>query len=813
MAASRCACPPAAPHGPGRTPPARRAPERTEPAAPPCGCRSRRCCPTRWPCSAPCARSAAACPRPTGASWTRRRPRTASPRSAGARATGCRSSGPPPSAGCGCAWCTTWGPRCPSWHPLVRELHTALAQSGLFRTVELHPVAPDGTVPARAAEVTATGRTVTLVISDCMGPQWREGPAGRRWFATLRRWADRLPLAVLQPLPERLWPTTALPATPGLIGAPHAAAPSAALAFAPYDASGAPPGAVPVPVLEVAPAWLSHWAKLVASGVQVPGAACWLGPAPDRPDDAEPREDLTLLSAEELVLRFRSSASPEAFRLAGHLAVGEPQLPLMRLVHAAVERRPRPQHLAEVVLSGMLTGAPGGAPGAYAFREGVRDVLLGTLPRSARGRTRQLLSRVGGLIDERAGAAPGVLRALAPGAGRGPGRGEPVEAEPFAEVSEESVRRLGGGGSMLFAGRYRLLRQTSSGDEWLSEDTANGDLTVLVRVYSHRTWARVNVTENARLLAQIKHSGVAAVLDYGIHGGTPYVVQEFVPGSSLGELLADEPDGLPTERLVTTLPRVAGALAALHHKGIAHGALDLDHIVVAPGGPVLRVLGTTPLGGARRTDDLRALGELTQVLAPPREERPEWLRDGLRAAVDDLVSRDPEAQARGLRRLRRLVPPQERRHYALLGPVRVSLTRAELATCPRHELAMLCLLLLRQGGVVPYHELIDGVWDAPAPATARRLLDAYAAHLNEVLGPDAVRQRDNGYDLPLDPVHGVEDIDVFRFQDLAAEARRARAAGDTARASANSPRRRCPCGAARPWRPFPGPPPARSGSA
>ncbi|MFC9084521.1 SAV_2336 N-terminal domain-related protein, partial [Streptomyces sp. NPDC057062] len=97
------------------------------------------------------------------------------------------------------------GPTMPVWRPLVRELHTALAQSGIFRTVTAHRAEPDGTVRRSAAHALADGRTVTLLISDCTGPPGRPGPAGARWYATLPRWARRMALAVVQPLPEHLW--------------------------------------------------------------------------------------------------------------------------------------------------------------------------------------------------------------------------------------------------------------------------------------------------------------------------------------------------------------------------------------------------------------------------------------------------------------------------------------------------------------------------------------------------------------------------------------------------------------------------------
>ncbi|MGY6018552.1 SAV_2336 N-terminal domain-related protein [Streptomyces spinosirectus] len=328
------------------------------------------------------------------------------------------------------------GPTMPVWRPLIRELHTALAQSGVFRTVTPHRAEPDGTVSADAAHAPADGRTVALLVSDCMGPQWRQGPAGTRWYRTLRRWAHRMPLAVVQPLPEHLWRDTALPATPGRLTAPHPAAPTASLSFTPYEDQEI--SALPLPVMEADPRWLANWAALIATpgGAELPAAVALL----DRPPAPEDRTDVGLLSPEELVLRFRATASPEAFRLAGHLALGRPDLPVMRLVHAALEPDPRPQHLAEVILSGMLTTVPG-PTGSYAFRDGVRDLLLRSLPRTARSRTTELLDRVGGLIDHRAGRARGEFRASTPAAS---GTETGPDGDAFATVSPESVRRLAG---------------------------------------------------------------------------------------------------------------------------------------------------------------------------------------------------------------------------------------------------------------------------------------------------------------------------------------------------------------------------------
>ncbi|WP_128983881.1 SAV_2336 N-terminal domain-related protein [Streptomyces roseicoloratus] len=349
------------------------------------------------------------------------------------------------------------GPTMSMWRPLARELRTAFAQTGAFRTLDVLRLGEDGRLPRRHRE---RGRTAVLVLSDAMGPQWRDGAAGPRWRGALAALAAEGPVALLQPLPERMWRHTAAPAVPGRFASPAAGVPNTALAFTPYDEPyGGPyagprdgtdrgPGTVrvpiPIPVLEPSEVWLGNWAALVASpsGTEVPGAAAFVRPGalPSRPDDDAlvPEE----ADPEELVLRFRALASPEAYRLAAHLAVGSAHLPVMRLVQAAVEERPEPRHLAEVVLSGMLVAEPGGAPGAYDFRPGVRELLLTALPRTALVRTAGLLARVSTEIESRAGLLPGEFRALAETLhARG---GERAAGRPFALLSEESVRLLSG---------------------------------------------------------------------------------------------------------------------------------------------------------------------------------------------------------------------------------------------------------------------------------------------------------------------------------------------------------------------------------
>ncbi|MFE7589224.1 TIR-like protein FxsC [Kitasatospora sp. NPDC057512] len=333
------------------------------------------------------------------------------------------------------------GPTMTVWRPLARELHHLAAQTGFFRTVRLLRVPCGAASRSLRMPASRPDRTVLLVVSDCAGPQWwAPGGTPSPWHRALRDRAATMATAVVQPLPERLWRRTALPATAGVFSPAGEAAPNANLGFTPYRADAAGPG-MPVPVLEPTGEWLAHWAQLVSGRTgRVPGAA---GRLLTTGSAAPEGEDPGRLSAQDLVLRFRAVASPGAFRLAGHLAVGVPHLPVMRLVQAAVEPRPRPQQLAELILSGLLTALPG-ADGQYAFRPGVREVLLRTLPRSAAWQTVDLLRRVGGYIEQHAGSARETFPAVAPSTGTGSGSGPAPDGPPFAVVSPDALTLLGG---------------------------------------------------------------------------------------------------------------------------------------------------------------------------------------------------------------------------------------------------------------------------------------------------------------------------------------------------------------------------------
>lgn len=656
------------------------------------------------------------------------------------------------------------GPTMPVWRPLVRELRAALAQSGVFRTVEVHRLAADGTMgPGGPAAPHGDGRSVVLLISDCMGPQWRAGAAGTRWYRTLRHWARTMPVAVIQPLPERLWRTTALPADTARLSAPGRAVPNSAYTVDCHCVHDLPPGTLPLPLMEASAPWFETWTRLVASPARtvLTGSVGLLTPEPPPADvDEEGRGDVDRLDAEELVLRFRSIASPEAFRLAGHLAVGEPQLPVMRLVQAAVEPDPRPQHLAEVILSGMLTTVPG-PPGSYAFRPGVREVLLGTLPHTARSRTAGLLARAGRVIDDRAGVAAGDFRVVAPDDTGDAG----ALGDPIAEVDRDSVRRLGGRAPRdLVGGRYRLVRQRGTGRHlWEAVDEQDGDRRVVVHLYPPQEDGARRFLRDAERLAGVRSPHVTPVLDFGVDGTTPYLVAEFVDGVTLHELLATSEARLPCAVFARVVAGGVAGLRALHARQLVRGQEEPAGLLLRPDGTAVLsrfALGDMARGSNAAWDTTRFARQLRRIAAeadvPPEHRR---LVDLLDAGDLDEAARYARGPA---------LRSRPRWTFGLLGPLRITLSGRKVPNRLSPEAqGLLCLLLRRIGRRVALRELAEGLWEQPPSqgAAGVRVL-RLVQELHRLLGPGTVATLVDGYALHLpDAV-----VDAVRCETLAVRA-------------------------------------------
>ncbi|TKA10501.1 SAV_2336 N-terminal domain-related protein [Actinacidiphila oryziradicis] len=358
------------------------------------------------------------------------------------------------------------------WDRMMEELRQVCEQVGAFRDVVVHRLRPhpdggvgipsgvDGDGPLGPAERLRdpTGRTVTLLLSDCAGALWRYGAAQR----LLHHWALSGPVAVVQPLPQRMWTRTLLAVEPGTLRqtGPHGSGPAFTAHRRRPRARAA--GALPVPVLSTTIAVLGGWSRMLSgvSGATLDAAAAWVsaghqGAEPYIPPDR---------TAEQLVEDFQAVSSPAAQHLAVYLSAAPLAYPVMQIVQRAMMPQTGPMEMAEVLLSGLLVRQDGqdraagqaavadprrsGGPW-YEFAPGVQEVLLRRL---GLGEASLVLKHCSLYVERVFGRRAQNFPALAVGYLSGaaaPAEEEirPVSVpEPFAEVPRKVLLRFQPGG-------------------------------------------------------------------------------------------------------------------------------------------------------------------------------------------------------------------------------------------------------------------------------------------------------------------------------------------------------------------------------
>ncbi|MBT1098344.1 tetratricopeptide repeat protein [Streptomyces sp. Tu102] len=363
------------------------------------------------------------------------------------------------------------------WRRLVTEVRQLLERTGAFRTVRVHgldsrssraplisvrPYQNDegSSAPPLNATDSSLGSTLLLLMSDGVGTAWHDG----RIHDVLARLAQLGPTAVMHTLPEPLREYSGIQSSHWRVTTRRAGAANGTWEI--HDPV-LPPELVPfdglcVPVLEPSPISVETWARLVGTQGATAEIPLLTPARPALPSAAESRSRAR--DAGQEVLSFRAVATPEAYRLAAHLAAVAPlTVPVMRLVQTVLGDQVHTSHLAEVFLGGlMLRTDIGGAAThpehrVFDFPEDTRRILLSTVPMSELRQTRYAL---GARLHELTGRAPDFSAWLAHKQGTGNVSGTGL---PFALADEQFLRRLG------------LPSQASRGDQqrndrWLQKE-------------------------------------------------------------------------------------------------------------------------------------------------------------------------------------------------------------------------------------------------------------------------------------------------------------------------------------------------------
>ncbi|MGW6576448.1 SAV_2336 N-terminal domain-related protein [Streptomyces sp. NPDC054945] len=268
------------------------------------------------------------------------------------------------------------------WEETTRALTRLLTNLGGFRTVHTWRLAweeggpvvrdhrghevPGGRVPHHGGGT--RGRRMILMVSDCADRGWHT-PAP--WLL-LREWGERVPVALLDPLPPRLWRRSALNLPGVRVTAGRAGARNSALRYAlpprlRPPANGADPAGpwTALPVVSCTPRSLGAWASTLMRA-DPRGCDAVLIPATGRP---APARDGTIPTRRpdpaRLAEAFTRTAPTPAVRLAVLCAsLPELPLPLLHVLRDQAVPEARYADLAELLTSGLFAVRrdPGGDP-------------------------------------------------------------------------------------------------------------------------------------------------------------------------------------------------------------------------------------------------------------------------------------------------------------------------------------------------------------------------------------------------------------------------------------------------------------------
>ena len=158
-------------------------------------------------------------------------------------------------------------------------------------------------------------------------------------------------------------------------------------------------------------------------------------------------------------------------------------------------------------------------------------------------------------------------------------------------------------------GRYAVRRSLGAGgfgEVYLGHDTVL-DRPVAIKMLRAGSTPLLSegdpALQEARTLAHLRHPGIVAIHDVGVHAGQMYVVSDYLDGPDLGRWLRDNRP--PWPEVVRIVAAVAGALSHAHARLIVHRDVKPANIILTAGAaPVLvdfgLALGEEQAGGGAK---------------------------------------------------------------------------------------------------------------------------------------------------------------------------------------------------------------------
>ena len=122
--------------------------------------------------------------------------------------------------------------------------------------------------------------------------------------------------------------------------------------------------------------------------------------------------------------------------------------------------------------------------------------------------------------------------------------------------------------------------------------------------------------QEALASARLTHPNIVIVHDFGEDGGVPYLVMEYVEGTTLSELLDD---ALSPERAQNLVDQIAAGLDYAHSRGVVHRDIKPQNVLVTPEGRVV----LADFGLARIMESAKRLTMTGGIVGTPEYMSPE----------------------------------------------------------------------------------------------------------------------------------------------------------------------------------------------
>lgn len=189
-----------------------------------------------------------------------------------------------------------------------------------------------------------------------------------------------------------------------------------------------------------------------------------------------------------------------------------------------------------------------------------------------------------------------------------------------------------------------LLAEGGMSRVYLARDLRLDSRRVVVKVLLDKSLRNERIVRRFRgekkALAKVDHPGVVYILDDGeMPDKKPYLVEQYVAGVSLRELIAAKSEGLPFERAAFIIRGIGSALSAVHRNGIYHRDLKPENIMLQELGPAEVQVKVVDFGIAKVKELLAGRSSSDSVtMGTVAYMSPEQLRGDKAGAPSDVYS-------------------------------------------------------------------------------------------------------------------------------------------------------------------------------